>query len=291
MRILYFFTKLHEQNTSKLSQILVLTNKNTWENGKIMTQEQKINRGTIIIFILSIVLVLTLCGAATLAYFAGKQDANVTLIMGGPVRVSMVNNNFEETKGSGKLVMNLKANRTTLVPGIGIDMQAIAKLTSSDINPTPALLRAILDIDVVGINAKLGKDVENMIRNEMNYYLTLRRDSTEDRPRDGWVLFDDGNYYYCSQNKQYDSVTNQEYITLKAIDTSAVGNNIPFINGTFQFPRKMYTNIYANVDITFNLTFQAIQDQLVDENGDRIPNTIFNVKKVLDSVDWQKHNN
>ena len=53
----------------------------------------------------------------------------------------------------------------------------------------------------------------------------------------------------------------------------------------------MYTNIYANVDITFNLTFQAIQDQLVDENGDRIPNTIFNVKKVLDSVDWQKHNN
>ena len=94
MRILYFFTKPLEQNTSKLSQILVLTNKNTWENGKIMTQEQKINRGTIIIFILSIVLVLTLCGAATLAYFAGKQDANVTLIMGGPVRVSMVNNNF-----------------------------------------------------------------------------------------------------------------------------------------------------------------------------------------------------
>ena len=121
-----------------------------------MTQEQKVNRGTIIIFILSIVLVFTLCGAATLAYFAGKQGSNITLIMGGPVRVSMVNNNYEETKGSGSLVMNLKANRTTLVPGIGIDMQAIAKLTSSDINSTPALLRAILDIGVTGISASLG---------------------------------------------------------------------------------------------------------------------------------------
>ena len=255
-----------------------------------MTQEQKVNRGTIIIFILSIVLVFTLCGAATLAYFAGKQGSNITLIMGGPVRVSMVNNNYEETKGSGSLVMNLKANRTTLVPGIGIDMQAIAKLTSSDINSTPALLRAILDIGVTGISASLGKDVELMIRNEMNYYLTLRRDSTEDRPRDGWVLFDDGNYYYCSQNKQYDPVTNQEYITLKAIDTNAEGNNIPFINGTFQFPRKMYTNTYANVDITFKLTFQAIQDKLVNDDGDRIPNTIFNVKQLLDHVDWTIHN-
>ena len=38
-----------------------------------MTQEQKINRGTIIIFILSVVLVLCLCASATLAYFAGHN--------------------------------------------------------------------------------------------------------------------------------------------------------------------------------------------------------------------------
>ncbi len=256
-----------------------------------MTQEQKINRGTIIIFVLSIVLVLCLCVTATLAYFAGNQTSNVTLIMGGPVRVTMVNKNFEETYGDGNLVMNIKTNRQQLLPGIGIDMQAIAKLTSSDINPTPALLRAILDIEVIGLDAKLAKEVENMIRSDLGKALTYRIDSSLPGARDGWVTFDDGNYYYCSQNKVIDEVTGQEYIELKPISTNSVGNNIPFINGTFQFPTQAYTNKYANVEIIFNLTFQAIQDKIVNDQGERIPNTIFNVKQVLDSVDWDKHNN
>ena len=96
-----------------------------------MTQEQRINRGTVIIFVLSIILVLCLCVTATLAYFAGTQDTNTTLIMGGPVRVSMVNKEYNETYGKGNLVMNIKPDRQELLPGIGIDMQAIAKLTSS----------------------------------------------------------------------------------------------------------------------------------------------------------------
>ena len=72
-----------------------------------------------------------------------------------------------------------------------------------------------------------------------------------------------------------DEKTNQEYIALKPISTSSIGNNITFINGTFQFPTQAYTNKYADVEIIFTLTFQAIQDQLVNSDGDRIPNTIF----------------
>jgi len=262
--------------------------KNEWEWK--MTQEQRINRGTIIIFVLSIILVLCLCVTATLAYFAGNQTSNTTLIMGGPVRVSMVNKDYEETYGKGNLVMNLKANRQELLPGIGIDMQAIAKLTSSDINPTSALLRATMDVEVIGLNPSLALHVEDMIRADLGKCLTYRIDSTEQGARDGWVMFDDGNYYYCSQNKYIDPTTSEEYITLKPISTSSIGNNITFINGTFQFPTQAYTNRYADVEIIFTLTFQAIQDQLVNNDGDRIPNTIFNVKQVLDGVDWEKHN-
>ena len=251
-----------------------------------MTQEQKINRGTIIIFVLSIILVLCLCVTATLAYFAGNQEANTTLIMGGPVRVSMVNKEYEETYGQGNLVMNIKGNRQEILPGIGIDMQAIAKLTSSDINPTSALLRAKLDVEVIGLNATLAKHVQNIIRTDLGKCLTFRVDSSQQGARDGWVMFDDGNYYYCSQNKVVDPVTNQEYIAMKPISTSSVGNNITFINGTFQFPTQAYTNRYADVEIIFTLTFQAIQDQLVNDNGDRIPNTIFNVKQVLDDLGY-----
>ena len=258
-----------------------------------MTQEQKINRGTIIIFVLSIILVMCLCASATLAYFAGQQSSNVTLVMGGPVRVTMVDKNYNETYGAGNMVMNIKADRDTLLPGIGIDMQAIAKLTSSTINPTPALLRAILDVDVEGVSTEAGLQIENLIRKDLGKSITPRVDVTDPsgRPTDGWVLFDDGYYYYCSKAKEIDPNTNQEYIAMCPISTGGVGNSVAFINGTFAFPGKEYTNIYANVNITFKLTFQAIQDKIVNDEGERIPNTIFNVKQVLDSVDWSKHNN
>ena len=261
-----------------------------------MTQEQKITKGTIIIFVLSILLLVCLCVTATLAYFAGNQTNKTTLIMGGPVRVKMVDGQYSDTIGQGALTMNLNSNRDKLLPGMGIDMQAIAKVTSSDINATPALLRAILTVDVEGVNENLAADIEYLIQDAMTECLTTRIDSSEVNARDGWVPFQSPKYgivyYYCSQTRGVMPETGEEFIELKAIPTSAIGNNITFINGIFQFPYKFYTNKYADVKITFNLKFQAIQDKLVDENGERIPNTIFNVQEILDNqVDWEAHNN
>ncbi|MBE5739032.1 MAG: hypothetical protein E7354_04835 [Clostridiales bacterium] len=261
-----------------------------------MTQEQRITKGTIIIFIMSILLLVCLCVTATLAYFAGNQQNKTTLIMGGPVRVTMVDDNYSDTIGQGKLTMDLNSTRDKLLPGMGIDMQAIAKVTSSDINSTPALLRAILEIDVKGVNAHLADEIEYLIQDAMTSCLTTRIDSSSPNARDGWVPFESPKYgivyYYCSQTRGVIEETNEEFIEVKAIPTSAIGNNITFINGIFQFPYKFYTNKYSDVEIIFNLRFQAIQDKLVDENGERIPNTIFNVQEILDNqVDWETHNN
>lgn len=251
-----------------------------------MTQEQRVTRGSIVIFILSLILLVCLGLTATLAYFAGSQTSDMTLILGGPVRITIRDNQYNETIGAGNLVMNIKTGREELLPGTGIDMQAIASITSSQINSTKALLRAILDIEVRNLTATQEKEVEDMIRDAMAKCLTYREDGT----RNGWVYFDDGNYYYCNKDKFYDEATQQEYIHLLSINTSDEGESIPFINGTFQFPTKYYTNQYAHAEIIFTLRFEAIQEVLVDENGDRIPNTIFNVKKILDGVDWEKHN-
>ncbi len=261
-----------------------------------MTQEQKITRGTIIIFAMSIVLLLCLCVTATLAYFAGSQTNTTTLIMGGPVRVTMVDGKYQDTIGQGQLVMDIKSGRDKLLPGMGIDMQAIAKVTSSDINATPALLRAILIVSVEGVSESLAADIERQIQDAMSDCLTTRIDSSETNARDGWVPFESPKYgicyYYCSQTRGVMPGTGEEYIEVKAIPTSSIGNNITFINGIFQFPYKFYTNKYSDVEITFDLRFQAIQDQLVDENNERIPNTIFNVQEILDNqVDWNTHNN
>ena len=255
-----------------------------------MTQEQKINRGTIIIFALSVVLLVCLCVTTTLAYFAGKQTSNTTLILGGPVRVSIIDNNNKDTYGQGNLVMNIKGGREILLPGIGIDMHAVANVTSSKNNPTNALLRAILDIEVVGDLSDYETGyVEWMIRDQVGKSLTLRIDSSEQGARDGWVYHTDGCYYYCSQTKQVDEA-GQEFIVLKPVITNEVGFGIPFINGTLQFPTKPYTNEYANIEITFTLKFQAIQESLVNENYESLENTIENVGSILDSLDWSKHN-
>lgn len=252
-----------------------------------MTQEQKITRGSIVIFILSIILLACLGLTATLAYFAGTQTSDMTLILGGPVRITIRDDNFNETVGDGNLVMNIKTGDEKLLPGMGIDVQAIAHITSSQINSTSALLRAILDIEVNNLTPEQEKEVEDMIRDSLAKCLTYRKDGE----RHGWVLFDDGNYYYCDKDNYHDTNSNQDFIQLMSINTSDEGALVTFINGTFQFPTKYYTNQYAHAEILFTLRFEAIQNVIVDDSGDRIPNTIFNVKNILDGVDWNKHNN
>lgn len=283
-----------------------------------MTQEQRVTRGSIVIFILSIVLLVCLFVTTTLAYFAGTQKNNVTLILGGPVRVTMIDNNYNVIPSNGKLSMTIKTGNEELLPGMGIDIQTIAHVTSSQVNSTRALLRAKLDISVVNelflndnnvesftkeeleelkslseeeINRRYAlteeelNELHNMISQALAKCLTYR----EDNVRDGWVLYD-GDFYYCSKNKGRNE-NGQEYIQLLSIDTSDEGTNITFINGTFQFPTKYYTNKYAHAEIHLKLTFEAIQEVLVDNQGNRIPNTLENVKTILDNVDWDKHDN
>ena len=162
-----------------------------------MTQEQRITRGSIVIFVLSIVLLLCLALTATLAYFAGSQSSNMTLILGGPVRIRMLdaNDNDIGSTGTQKLYMEIKTDRTELLPGTGIDMQAIAHITSSQINSTRALLRARLDITVTHPDTTIARDVERIIRESLAECLTQRQENVQN----GWVYYD-GGYYYCSKN-------------------------------------------------------------------------------------------
>lgn len=245
-----------------------------------MTQEQRITKGTVTIFILSITLLICLGVTTVLAYFAGSQTSNTTLVMGGPVYVSLVDKELKPTPGQGNLIMNLKGDNAYVLPGLGIDMQAIAKIQSSDEYHTPALLRAKLDVDVYGLkDDRLAVEVERQIRESMAECLTTRIDNI----RDGWVMYED-EYYFCAGKKAINA-QGQEYIEMLPIHSDATGEPVTFINGTFQFPYKAYTNEYSNIQITFTLTFQAIQSQLQGQD-----NTIANVKAVLDDVDWEKQN-
>ena len=259
-----------------------------------MTQEQRINRGSIVIFILSIVLILCLTLTATLAYFAGSDVSNTTLVIGGPVTVTMVDGNNQQEYGANKLVMGIRSDTVDLRPGTGIDLRASAMVWSSDIDPTPALLRAVISVSVESTGNpfvsqatmnKVKETLPGLIRESMMTNLDARVDSTEVGPKPGWVFFD-GAFYYCSEERDGTD------IMMEPIVTNASGRKIKFLDGVFLMPTTL-TNDYSNLAITITLTFQAIQEVLKDDNGKTIKNSIENVKEVLDAFtddDWDRHN-
>lgn len=259
-----------------------------------MTQEQRINRGSIVIFILSIVLILCLTVTATLAYFAGDDTSSTTLVIGGPVTVKMFDGDDDEEYGAHNLVMGI-TDSYNVRPGMGVDIRTSARVYSSNTDPNDALLRAVININVESTGNPFVSDstlemvkltlpqmiVENMMTN-----LYERVDSTQVASRDGWV-YHDGAFYYCSQDRDEDGD-----IVLKSIITNADGQKIQFMDGIFLLPTTM-TNDYSCLKVTITLTFQAIQSVLFDDNGREMKNTISNVKSVLDAFtdeDWDNHN-
>ena len=256
-----------------------------------MTQEQRINRGSIIIFVLSIVLILCLSLTATLAYFAGEETSSTTLVIGGPVTVALFDGDDNKRYGAEELVMGL-SDASSVKPGMGIDISASARVYSSDVDPTEAILRAVVGVDVN--NSKnmfisqetfdyLKSSLHGLIKNNMLPVMNARIDSSRIDGRDGWVYYE-GDFYYCS------AVMEDNEIVLKPIVTNSEGQKVWFMQGVFAMPTTL-TNDYSALNVTLTLTFQAIQKVLVDDDGVRMKNTLFNVKNVLDSFteeDWAK---
>ena len=258
-----------------------------------MTQEQKAARGSIIIFVLSIVLILCLSVTATLAYFAGEDTSVTTLVVGGPVTVGLFDGNDNRRYGAEELVMGL-TDASSVKPGMGIDLSASARVYSSDIDPTEAILRAIIGVEVNHSNNMfisqatldyVKRSLPDLIKNNMLPILHNRIDSSRMDGRDGWVYYE-GDFYYCSAEME------DNEIVLKPIVTNSEGQKVWFMQGVFAMPSTI-TNDYSALSVTITLTFQAIQKVLVDDDGVRMKNTLHNVKTVLDAFteeDWAKQN-
>lgn len=255
-----------------------------------MTQEQRATRGSIVIFILSIVLILCLTLTATLAYFAGEDTSSTTLVIGGPVTVGLYDGEDNKRYGSEQLVMGL-TDASKVKPGMGIDISASARVFSSDIDPTEAILRAVVGIEVnYSHNMFISqatldyvtRSLPSLIKSNMLPVLHNRIDASRMDGRDGWVYYE-GDFYYCKAELE------DNEIVLSPIVTNSEGKKVWFMQGVFAMPSTL-TNDYSALSIKITLTFQAIQKVLVDDDGVRMKNTLHNVKTVLDSFtedDWR----
>lgn len=259
-----------------------------------MTLEARVKRGSTIIFILSMLLIACLIVTSTLAYFAGKDESKKVLMVGGPVRVELRDRGDTRTTGSGQLKMSI--DYAYSLPGMGVDLQAVAHLSSTaktdTTNPTNALLRAIVDVKVSNIlhsegvsDEVISAEIKAMMINSIDEVLVHRVEGVQD----GWVRYTDNNFYYCDKNLE------ESNVVMKSIEYTAVSGgmttaDITLVNGTFLMPRKDMVNRHSETDLIIIIRFEALQNKLPDADGNRIPNTIYNAKNIFDGINWGIHN-
>lgn len=239
---------------------------NTKPNETQKTNKKKKSKlGAFALVALCLMLGIFLSVGATIAWFAGSDTANSTMFLGGPVNVVLTNSEGTITSGDNTLTTTIA--RSALLPGMAIDFQALAKVTSTDANPTPALLRAkvtcVVQNDTAGV-------VNNALNDEIVRVITMRTNST-----DGWLK--NGDYYYwCSAG------TGEAGNAVMAdIATSSAGTSITFINDRIILPGKEITNASADSEVTFTVLFEAVQAFLPDSTGVDQAHTITNADKVF----------
>lgn len=63
---------------------------------------------------------------------------------------------------------------------------------------------------------------------------------------------------------------------------------IKFINSYLTFPTET-NSTYSGLGVKFEITFQAVQNYIPDENGNKLPNTIANSSKIFDYFESSKY--
>ena len=103
-----------------------------------MDKLKKLNGSMIAAIVLSVLLIMSITTGATLAWFASRDSAKNSLVMGEAVVVTI---GEDYKQGDGKLAMNLPVDRATggLLPGMSVTPNVKVQLQQSNTN---ALLRA-----------------------------------------------------------------------------------------------------------------------------------------------------
>lgn len=228
--------------------------------------------------LLPILLVVFCCIVTlTIAFFFSDDFATGHLGISGKVQIVAVGkgdeyNSIENGVTSTNLVIELDNGHDTLIPGMPLRMDANCKVKRSTTKP---LLRAWLNLGLY--NTETMDKIEDWNENagvivDINNQLdTIITGSSK------WVLADDGFYYYINSKNAIlgDSI-------LEEIDATAGDVVIHFIDKAIKFPTSVDSD-YSGLGVKIRITFQAIQNYIPDENGQKLPNTIDNSYKIFNA--------
>ena len=212
----------------------------------------------------------------TLAFLFNSDFASGFLGISGKVEIIAVGkgdeyNSIENGVSSSNLVIELDKGYKVLIPGMPLRMDVNCKVKRSTTKP---LLRAWLSLDLYDVDTMekiddWGEDAGVIIdiNNQLDSVITCNSK---------WVLHNDGFYYYVTS---IDDANVGDSI-LQEIDATAGDVIIPFIDKEIKFP-TFVDSTYSGFGVKIRVTFQAIQNYIPDDNGQKLPNTIDNSYKIF----------
>ena len=224
--------------------------------------------------LISIICFVTIV-SVTLAFFSSDDFASKFLGISGKVRITAVGKgteyaDIEDTDTLCKLNIELDRGYDVFIPNMPVSAIVNCKVTRSTTKP---LLRAFFNMSVIDMDTGLedteNADIFSSIQSQLHDIITKDND---------WYFHTDGYYYYAidaSSNLGGNTV-------LKEIDATSSDAIVPFIDESFIFPSSV-TSDYSGLGIKISITFQAIQNYIPDDNGQKLPNTITNSLKIFNN--------
>lgn len=247
---------------------------------KFNYSNNKTSRGLSSISIV-IITMLFITVSVTLAWMFADIYASKVTQMSGKVDIEAVGKgtefaSIEDTDSSCNLVIDLDNYYDVLIPGMPISCIVNCKVFRSTTKP---LLRTSLLLEVTDENGNSTGDTDILsvaedLTNQI--YDIIEKDND-------WYFHSDGFFYYVGD--LYPTGTTLEGETLlKEIDVETDDVIIPFVDEAIKFPEYV-TSEYSGLGIKIIIKFQAIQNYIPDENGNRIPNTITNSQLIFSDFD------
>ena len=219
-----------------------------------------------------ILLLLSVFIGVTIAFFANSEFATSLLGMSGKVKIEAVGkgNKSIEDNSTCNLEIQLDRDYGVLIPNMPITIYANCKVKRSTTKP---LLRAKFQVTVFD---KYGNPYvetgENLVSTDI--YTMLCHNVLDD---DSWYLHTDGYFYYI----QILNEENKENSILQEVDATTEDTIVNFLNNsTIRIPSYI-DDSYSGLNIKIKIVFQAIQNYIPDNNGNKLPNTITNSLKIF----------
>lgn len=227
-------------------------------------------------WIMLLILFFTATIGLTLAFFYNDDWGSGTLGTSGPVKIEAVGMgdiSIEDSNRTSKLAVTLDNTYGNVIQGgTPIDLTANCKVYASTTNP---LLRASFTVQFV--DPATGQLASGSIVDGFVSDLTSQLHAVISG--NDWYSYQ-GWYYYIGT----DGVTSGGNTILNEVQFENNKNTIVhFIDEQIHFPTSI-TSAYSGCGVKFVITFQAIQNFIPNDAGQKMENTITNSLKIFEDV-------